>query len=255
MSGFHLASIGFLGTSGCTALHPGFGLNRPALQLHPDDPSNYPCQWFGHSTETPCIVYVVSRPCWGKPLCENDCVVRHMDTCRDGKIFRKYEHQDTTITTGGESILYASPTFSSTTRHHSEEPNRLCLSMHGSPPGYSQRPTSLLNGSARATDQHIRVANEEENLPRLLNHAITDDLQDNALCCCVDGSQRCHATGIHQHPQHLTGSVHIKYIYNVLDYLTHTRATHMPTTGLHQVHLLLDLSSYARKASGAVVAK
>ena len=28
MSGFHLASIGFLGTSGCTALYPGFGLNK-----------------------------------------------------------------------------------------------------------------------------------------------------------------------------------------------------------------------------------
>ena len=66
MSGFHLASIGVLGTSGCTALDPGFGLNSPALQLHPDDPSNYPCQWFDHSTETPRIVYVVLETLLGK---------------------------------------------------------------------------------------------------------------------------------------------------------------------------------------------
>ena len=66
MSGFHLASIGFLGTRGCTGLRPGFGLSRPVLQLHPDDPSNYPCQWFDHSTETPRIVYVVSKALLGK---------------------------------------------------------------------------------------------------------------------------------------------------------------------------------------------
>lgn len=31
MPGFYLASIGFLGTSGCTALHPGAGLNKSGV--------------------------------------------------------------------------------------------------------------------------------------------------------------------------------------------------------------------------------
>lgn len=89
MSGFHLASIRFLGTRGCTALRPGFGLSRPVLQLHPDDPSNYPCQWFDRS-KTGAAHCVWCRRCsWEKPSCNDGGVVQQLGTGRNQPIIHE----------------------------------------------------------------------------------------------------------------------------------------------------------------------
>ena len=97
MSGFHLASIGFLGTSGCTALYPGFGLNkarccsfiRTILRIIRVNGSIIQqkrralCMW-------------CRRPCWEKPLCDNDCVARqtagHLQRGKDHPQIRTSGH-------------------------------------------------------------------------------------------------------------------------------------------------------------------
>ena len=89
MSGFHLASIGSLGTRGCTALRPGFGLSRPILQLHPDDPSNYPCQRFDHSTTGAAHCMWCRRYRWEKPSCNDGGVVQQLGTGRNQLIIQK----------------------------------------------------------------------------------------------------------------------------------------------------------------------
>jgi hypothetical protein len=185
MSGFHLASIGFLRTSRlygppsrlwaeqarcCSFIRTILRIIRVNGSII-QQKRRALCMWCW-------------RPCWEKPLCDNDCVVRQPGICREGKIFRKYEHQ------GMISLPLESTVCSM--RHRPprrqldctpKSQNRLCLPLQDSPPGCSQLPTSPQNGSARATDQHIRVACKEETL-RLTDHAVV-----NVRCFCVGSSQ------------------------------------------------------------------
>jgi len=104
MSGFHLASIGFLGTSRlygppsrlwaeqarcCSFIRTILRIIRVNGSII-QQKRRALCMW-------------CRRPCWEKPLCDNDCVVRQPGTCREEKIFRKYEHQDMIFTFGVDS--------------------------------------------------------------------------------------------------------------------------------------------------------
>ena len=104
MSGFHLASIGFLRTSRlygppsrlwaeqarcCSFIRTILRIIRVNGSII-QQKRRALCMW-------------CRRPCWEKPLCDNDCVVRQPGTCREEKIFRKYEHQDMIFTFGVDS--------------------------------------------------------------------------------------------------------------------------------------------------------
>ena len=179
MSGFHLASIGFLGTRGCTALRSGFGLNRPVLQLHPDDPSNYPCQWFLNSTTTTahCVWCRGSR--WGTPSCNDGGVVRQLDTGRNHLIIHELRALGHDLHPQNRRCLLCIIASLADGKAHDED-LQLCLQVYMSPLGSSQTMESPCQDcSARATDQHVYLAREEV-VAKWIYHAIGDHLLDVA---------------------------------------------------------------------------
>jgi len=140
MSGFHLASIGFLGTSRlygppsrlwaeqarcCSFIRTILRIIRVNGSII-QQKRRALCMW-------------CRRPCWEKPLCDNDCVVRQLGTCREEKIFRKYEHQGTIFTL--KSTVHQLSLADDQTLHRRSK--QAVFTTARSPPGYSQRPTSL----------------------------------------------------------------------------------------------------------------
>ena len=88
MSGFHLASIGFLGTSGCTALHPGFGLIKSGVAASSGRSFELSVSMVRSFNNRRRALCVVPKDLVGKPSCKECGVVRQLGTRRNQLIPR-----------------------------------------------------------------------------------------------------------------------------------------------------------------------